>query len=230
MNGRILTVRLGSPNPSEISPLALYQRLFGEGFQDPNDAEFTPEARHMVHASVLSAVKEDRQRLMRELGVEDRIRLDEYFSSIRQLEQQIALQLEPPAPVENFQMPEAPADITPDSSMDSVMQTHRIMAGLLAKALQCHQTRVFNVLLSDTTSNLRRPGTTATHHTLTHEEPVDPGVGLSETGWLVRHEEHDGLARSFSTKLPASPKAMEPCSITAWCSRIQIAQSPSHMQ
>ena len=176
----------GSPNPSEISPLALYQRLFGEGFQDPNDAEFTPEARHMVHASVLSAVKEDRQRLMRELGVEDRIRLDEYFSSIRQLEQQIALQLEPPAPVENFQMPEAPADITPDSSMDSVMQTHRIMAGLLAKALQCHQTRVFNVLLSDTTSNLRRPGTTATHHTLTHEEPVDPELGYQkQVGWFA---------------------------------------------
>ncbi|MCY4428692.1 MAG: DUF1552 domain-containing protein [Halieaceae bacterium] len=176
----------GSPNPSEVSPIALYQRLFGEGFQDPNDAGFTPDARHMVHTSVLSAVKEDRQRLMRELGVEDRIRLDEYFSSIRQLEQQIALQLEPPAPVENFQMPEAPTNSTPDSSMDSVMQTHRIMAGLLAKALQCHQTRVFNVLLSDTTSNLRRPGSTATHHTLTHEEPVDPELGYQkQVGWFA---------------------------------------------
>jgi hypothetical protein len=32
---------------------------------------------------------------------------------------------------------------------------------------------VFNVLFSDTTSNLRRAGSTTTHHTLTHEEPVD---------------------------------------------------------
>ena len=176
----------GSPNPSEVSPLRLYQRLFVDGFQDPNAAEFTPDPRTMARQSVLSAVQEDRRRLMREVGADDRRRLDEYFSSIRQLEQQLALQLEPPAPVQNFTMPKPPANFTLDSEMDNVMVTHKLMAGLLAKALQCNQTRVFNVLLSDTASTLRRAGTTTTHHTLTHEEPVDAKLGYQkEVAWFA---------------------------------------------
>ncbi len=177
----------GSPNPSEISPIALYERIFGEGFQDPGAASFKPDTQDMIHHSVLSAVSDDRHRLMNVVGAEDRARLDEFFTSIRQLEQQIALQLEPPAPIENFVKPDAPPQLTLDSEMGNVMETHRIMAGLLAKALQCNQTRVFNVLFSDTTSNLRRPGTTTTHHTLTHEEPLDPELGHQrEVAWFAR--------------------------------------------
>jgi hypothetical protein len=176
----------GSPNPSEVSPVALYQRIFGEGFQDPNAAEFKPDPRTMVRQSVLSAVQDDRQRLMREVGAADRHRLDEYFTSIRQLEQQLALQLEPPAPVEGFTMPGAPGKVILDSDVEHVMVTHRLMASLLAKALQCNQTRVFNVLFSDTASNLRRAGSTTTHHTLTHEEPVDAALGYQkEVGWFA---------------------------------------------
>jgi hypothetical protein len=176
----------GSPNPSEISPLALYQRIFGEGFQDPNSAGFTPDPRTMIQHSVLSAVQEDRKRLMREVGPNDQRRLDEYFTSIRQLEQKLTLQLQPPAPVKNFTMPKTPPKVALDSEVENVMVTHRLMAGLLAKALQCNQTKVFNVLLSDTTSNLRRAGSTTTHHTLTHEEPLDPALGYQkEVAWFA---------------------------------------------
>ncbi|HEY9545093.1 MAG TPA: DUF1552 domain-containing protein [Solimonas sp.] len=176
----------GSPNPSEVSPTALYQRIFGAGFQDPNAASFSPDPRTMVRRSVLSAVKDDRARLMKEVGASDRQRLDEYFTSIRQLEQQLALQLQPPAPVENFTMPDAPPKLTVDSEVDHVMVTHRLMAGLLAKALQCNQTHVFNVLFNDTASNLRRAGSTTTHHTLTHEEPDDAQLGYQkQVSWFA---------------------------------------------
>ena len=176
----------GSPNPSVVSPLALYQRIFGEGFQDPNATHFSPDPRHMVEQSVLSAIKEDRQRIMRMVGAEDRERLDQYFSSIRQLEQQIALQLEPPAPVENFVMPTEPENVTVNSEVGNVMANHKIMAGLLAKALQSNQTKVFNMLLSDTASNLRHPGSTTTHHTMTHEEHDDPELGYQkEHAWFA---------------------------------------------
>ena len=177
----------GSANPSETSPVALYQRIFGDGFQDPNAATFKPDPRTMVRESVLSAVAEDRKRLMRNVGSEDRRRLDEYFSSIRHLEEQLATQLQPPARVENFTKPDAPPSTPTDSVVDNVMVTHRLMAGLLAKALQCNQTKVVNVLFSDTTSNLRRPGSSTTHHTLTHEEPVNPNLGYQEqVGWFAR--------------------------------------------
>ncbi len=176
----------GSPNPSEISPLALYQRIFGEGFQDPNAAEFKPDPRYMVHKSVLSATQDERRQLMREVGAEDRQRLDEYFTSLRELENKLALQLQPPAPVEHFEMPAAPPETVVDSEMENVMENHKLMAGLLARALQCNQTKVFNVLFSDTASNLRRPGSSSTHHTLTHEEPVDPELGHQrEVAWFA---------------------------------------------
>lgn len=170
----------GSPNPSETSPAELYKRIFGEGFQDPNSMSFTPDPRIMARRSVLSAVSDDRQRLMRTVGASDRQRLDEYFTSLRQIEQQLDLQLQPPAPVENFEKPASPADGPQGTEMEQVMETHRIMAALLAKALQCNQTRVFNVLFSDTTSNLRRKGETTTHHTLTHEEPDDRILGYQK--------------------------------------------------
>ena len=195
----------GSPNPSEISPLALYQRIFGEGFQDPNSSEFKPDPRYMVHQSVLSAVKDDRQKLMRMVGAEDRQRLDQYFTSIRQLEGQIALQLEPPAPVQNFVMPTRPAQVSLDSEMSNVMTNHRLMAGLLAKALQCNQTKIFNVLLSDTASNLRRPGMTDTHHTLTHEEPDDASLGYQkQVSWFA--ERSMVALREFLDELAAIPE------------------------
>lgn len=176
----------GSPNPSETSPAALYRRIFGEGFQDPNSVAFTPDARVMARKSVLSAVAEDRQKLMQTVGAGDRQRLDEYFTSIRQIERQLELQLQPPAPVENFSKPAAPGQAAQGSEMGQVMETHRVMAELLAKALQCNQTKVFNVLFSDTASNLRRPGETTTHHTLTHEEPDDKVLGYQkEHSWFA---------------------------------------------
>ncbi len=170
----------GSPNPSETSAAALYRRIFGEGFQDPNSVAFEPDTRLMVRRSVLSAVSDDRQKLMRSVGAADRRRLDEYFTSIRQIEQQLDLQFQPPAPVEDFSLPAKPGDVPPGSEMEEVMATHRIMAELMARALQCNQTRLFNMLFSDTTSNLRRKGTTTTHHTLTHEEPDDKLLGYQK--------------------------------------------------
>ncbi len=175
-----------APNPSEVSPLDLYHRIFTNGFQDPNQQTFTPDPSIQVRKSVLSTVGEERRQLMRLVGAHDRARLDEYFTGIRQLEQQLALQLQPPARVENFVLPNEPQNIVLDSEMGTVLHNHKIMAGLIARALQCNQTKVFNVLLSDTTSNLRRPGQTTTHHTLTHEEPVDKVLGYQrDVAWFA---------------------------------------------
>ncbi|MEO5587143.1 MAG: DUF1552 domain-containing protein [Novosphingobium sp.] len=176
----------GSINPSETSPIALYQRIFGEGFQDPNAASFTPDPKTMVRQSVLSAVTEDRQRLLKGLGTADRQRMDQYFTSVRQLEQQLALQLEAPAKVENFTVPTAPGKTVVDSEIEHVMANHKIMAGLLAQALACNQTKVFNMLFSDTASNLRRSASSDTHHTLTHEEPLNAKLGYQEqVAWFA---------------------------------------------
>jgi hypothetical protein len=50
-------------NAPELSPMALYTRVFGPEFADPNAGPFTPEPRLMLRQSVLSAVKDDRDPL-----------------------------------------------------------------------------------------------------------------------------------------------------------------------
>jgi hypothetical protein len=68
-------------NPAEISPAALYTRVFGPDFTDPNSADFKPDPRVMVRRSVLSGVTDQREALMKQVGANDRQRLDEYFTA-----------------------------------------------------------------------------------------------------------------------------------------------------
>lgn len=168
----------GATNPAEVSPLSLYTRVFGAEFQDPNAAEFTADPNVLLRKSVLSAVKDHRDRVMRELGSADRARLDQYFTSIRQLEQQLELQLQKPPPAESCVVPSGPKEAPLGTEIEQVMSTHMLMTELLAMALACNQTRVFNMVFSDSASSLRRGGDSMTHHTLTHDEPVDRKLGL----------------------------------------------------
>jgi len=164
-------------NPSEVSPLAFYTRLFGPDFKDPNAADFVPDPNVMIRQSVLSAVSDQRKAVMRDLGAADRARLDQYFTSVRQVEQQLALQLEKPAPLEACKIPQSVSDAKTGTEIDQVTANHAVLAQLMAQALACDQTRVFNVTFADAGSSLRKAGSTVTHHQLTHEEPLDDKLG-----------------------------------------------------
>lgn len=168
-----------SRNPSEPSPAALYKRIFVEGFTDPNAAEFTPDPRVMVRRSALSAVAEHRNDVMRQLGAADRVRLDEYFSSLRQVEQQLALELEKPAPLEACVVPAAIEEKSPPGAvLDDAWNNNRLFAKLLAHALACGQTQVFNLWMGS--QGLRTPGSSQTWHMCTHEESIDPNLGYQK--------------------------------------------------
>ncbi len=164
-------------NPAEPSALALYQRVFGSGFRDPNAADWAPDPRIQLRQSALSIVREDRKRLEAGLGAADRARLDEYFTSLRQIENQLDLQLSKPAPLESCKAPDAPKQAAVSTEIGVVVENHRLMAQVLALALACDQTRVFNVVFSDATSSLRMAGAKETHHMLTHIEQRDPKLG-----------------------------------------------------
>jgi hypothetical protein len=166
-----------STNPSEVSPLALYTRLFGPEFRDPNAAAFKPDPAVMARRSVLSAVAEQTQALMTQLGAADRAHLDQYFTSLRELEQQLDLQLQRPAPLAACSIPKRP-DATPvGSEVGEVTTNHRLFSKLLAHAVACDQTRVFNLMLTDGLSQLRFAGEANTHHLFTHEDPIDGKLG-----------------------------------------------------
>ena len=162
--------------PCQISPLELYRRIYGDGFIDPNQADFAPNPEVMVRHSVLSAVTEQRQKLMNSVSSNDRSRLDEYFSSLRDVEQKLAFELERPAPLPACSIPSM--DVEEIGTMVAQVQnTHKQFATLLSHALACGQTRIFHVTLGNAFSTLRLPGEPSAYHALTHEEPIDPELG-----------------------------------------------------
>jgi hypothetical protein len=164
-------------NPAEISPAALYTRVFGADFHDPNSADFKPDPRVMVRRSVLSGVTDQREALLKQVGANDRQRLDEYFTAVRQLEQQLDLELQKPAPLAACSNPAQPTDAEIGTEIDGVVANHKLFAQILAHAVACDQTHVTNVVFGEATSPLRKAGTAMTHHIYTHEEPMDPQLG-----------------------------------------------------
>jgi len=164
-------------NPTEPDPVALYTRIFGPDFKDPNAAEFTPDPAIMARKSVLSAFKEERQGLLKELGASDKTRIDEYFTALRELEGQLELELQKPAPLDACTKPEEFAEIPRGLVVDDCVQNSKLFSKLVAHALACGQTRVANMVFCGAGGDIRRAASPVTFHIHTHEEPVDPAVG-----------------------------------------------------
>lgn len=167
----------GNLNPSEGSAAGLYRRLFGTGFKDPNGATFTPDPEVMARRSVLSAVSEQRQSLESAVGAADRQKLDQYFTSVRQLENQLEVELKKPEPLQACLVPKPVEDRPVNAEIENVVTNHALMTDLLVMALACDQTRVFNMMFNNGASSLTRIGSTITHHQLTHEEALDNRLG-----------------------------------------------------
>lgn len=160
-----------------------YNKIFGAGFSDPNKADFKPNPDFIVRRSVLSAVTEQRQALVNKVGAADKARLDQYFTAVREMEDQLALQLQKPPPAEACVVPQLPAsprgiDIT---DVEVRKANHKVMARMLAMALACNQTRVFNMAFSTAAADLRQAGHTTGYHQSTHEELVDRAIGYQPT-------------------------------------------------
>ena len=175
-------------NPPEISPIALYQRVFGPEFQDPNSPNFRPNPELMMRKSVLSAVQEDSARLTKTLGSADRTRLDQYFTSLRSLEQRLALQLEKPPPALACRIPSAPPKDIPTTGTDAdlVLTRHNLMTDILVAALACNQARVFNMGYSESFATTTKKGVPNAHHPVTHEEQLNEQGYQPTHSWFIR--------------------------------------------
>jgi Protein of unknown function (DUF1552) len=176
----------GNMNPSVGSALALYERIFGPEFQDPNSGEFKPDPRIMARRSVLSAVSEQRRQLEKRVGAADRARLDQYFTALRQTEGQLGMLLEKPAPNLACVVPPKVGALETGNQIEHVIENHRLMSDLLAMALACNQTRVFNMNFNNPASSLTKVGSTIAHHQMTHEEAFDEKLGYQPGAtWFV---------------------------------------------
>ena len=161
----------GAMIPAESSPRRLFTRLF----VDESPAERRRQAERVRHGrSIMDVVLEDAGRLNRRVGPGDRRRLDEYFTSVRELELRMAENeawATRPKPRVDAGVP---VDIR--SSADFVGR-QRLMAGVIKLALETDSTRFVTHHLGGSGGVVPLDGVDEGYHSLSHhgldEEKLD---------------------------------------------------------
>jgi hypothetical protein len=149
-----------SPNPAEINPRAVFERLFGDADLDP----VSRAKRALYNKSILDFVSDDTRRLQGSLGATDRRKLDEYLFSVREIEQRIEK-----AEKDSANLP-APSMERPAGVPVDFAEHARLMFDLLAAAFQTDMTRIATFMLGREGSGraYREIGISDSHHPLTH--------------------------------------------------------------
>ena len=151
-----------APNPPEVRPRAVFERIFGS-----EDFEQDPAVRakkEKYRRSVLDSLASDAKRLQSSLGSTDRRKLDEYMYAVRDIETRIQR-------TEASNVEVTPTMDKPPSSIPENYQEHtRLMFDLMASAFQTDSTRVITFLMAIEQSNraYREIGIADSHHGLTH--------------------------------------------------------------
>jgi hypothetical protein len=154
-----------TPMPPETSPRAVFERLFGGGSSRADAA--ARESRLRWKKSVLDFALEDASTLSRSLGSADRAKLDEYLTSVREVERRIERD-----EASGAQSAQAAAQPPPEGIPKHFGDHLRLMFDLLALALQSDSTRVATFLMASEAS--LRPfdelGIPEAHHFLSHHQ------------------------------------------------------------
>lgn len=157
-----------TPNSKEVNPKAVFDRLFSG--TDPKELAAARAKRELFNKSVLDFVMEDAKTLGATLGSGDQKKLDEYLSSVREVEQQIekakaASKATPPKP--DMKAPEA----ANDQYWRERPQEHiRLMCDLMVIAFQTDLTRVVTLPFANEGSNrgYKMIEVPEGHHDLSH--------------------------------------------------------------
>lgn len=127
--------------PAEDSPAGLFKKMFIQG-------DATQVKRRLAHlkrrGSILDAVADSTQRLNRQLGPQDRSRLDQYFTSIRELEQRLVTAGE----WEQSPKPKTAATL-PQDILDRGLLFDKLdqMLSMAVLALQSDSTRIVTLMV-----------------------------------------------------------------------------------
>jgi hypothetical protein len=181
-----------TPLPAEAHPRIVFESLFGEG---GSIAERRATLRR--RASLLDSFNEDLARLERQLGPADRVRVNHYLETVREVERRI-------------QQAEADAAENPMPDLDrpvgvpAAYADHaRLMFDLQVLALQGDVTRVITFQLARETSNRTYPeiGVSDPHHPLSHH-----GNDPEKIARMAKiNQFHVSLFAEFLGKLKSTP-------------------------
>ncbi len=153
----------GQPLIPTINPAAGFEQLFDTRVDGLTGN--AAELRKVTRRSVLDFVREDAHNLEGKLGAADRARLDEYFTSLREVERSLTgdpVSASCPVPVEG-----------PGGTLaypDRVPAFHE----LIKLAFQCDQTRVLSFMIEFGLSQRSHDflGAPGQHHAISHADPA----------------------------------------------------------
>lgn len=149
------------PLPMIRDPRVAFDMLFGAG-TSPEDRA----ARRATRQSILDWIAGEVSSFQRQLGAEDRARMDKYLTDVRELERRIQMIEEANSSGDARDMPEAPAGVP-----DSFTEHMQVMFDLQVLALQSDMTRVISFKTGRDADNRvfpesgsERPFHPASHH------------------------------------------------------------------
>ena len=143
----------------------LYSLLFQKA--DPG-LQKTTHAKQAAQASILDLVKTDADYLQRKVGLQDKAKLDRYFTSVREVEKRIAQSSEwltKPKPEVDYKIPVGA------NTMDFIDRVP-LYYDLMALALETDSTRVISLGLADIGANYGGFDISRGYHQLTHHGKV----------------------------------------------------------
>lgn len=154
--------RTGALVPASTMPSRVFAKLFLDG--KPDEIR-TQVSRLADGRSILDDVRDQADTLRSNLGFEDRERLDEYITSVRDLEKRLARDeawCKTPKPRVAV---EPPRDIT---NLADLLGRTRLLFDLVHLALQTDSTRLITIMLGGSTFVPPIPGVSLGHHDLSH--------------------------------------------------------------
>jgi len=154
--------RRGVAIPTELSPKQLYRRMFATGTADEQAATVR---RIEAGGSVLDLVSGRAKVLEGSIDAEDRARLDQYFTSVRELEGRLKRAMDwekRPKPAVNYSEPRDIDDV------NFVIEKSKLMFDLMRLALQTDSTRVITLHISTFNTIAHVPGVKTDTHSLSH--------------------------------------------------------------
>ncbi len=152
----------GAMVPAVSSPSAVFDQLFANGTQAEREkqAVLVREGR-----SIMDLVEEDAKRLQKELGRSDRDRLDQFFSSVRNLEKRMAASESWAEKLKPMVKADRPIDI--QNSRDFIGQQN-LMSDVVRLALETDSTRFIVYHLGGSSGVVPIPGVQQGYHGLSH--------------------------------------------------------------
>ncbi len=152
-----------SPVAKEVDPAAVFDRLFGDAMKNQSVQERSKQDHYKT--SVLDLVIEDAKRLQKQLGGNDRKKLDEYLYAVRDIERRIVNAGKRRNAEAGMPDYERPAGVPRE-----LEQHTQLMFDLMTLALQTDSTRVVTFMFTNAGSNRSYPniGVREGHHSLSH--------------------------------------------------------------